>query len=40
MVVAYVVEPACGTKTMAMVMVVLIAVLFWVEDVFGKDVEG
>jgi len=31
---------ASAAVLMAMVMVVLIAVLFWVEDVFGKDVEG
>lgn len=31
---------ASAAVLMAMVMVVLIAALFWVEDVFGKDVEG
>ena len=31
---------ASAAVLMAMVMVVLIAVLFWIEDVFGKDVEG
>ena len=31
---------ASAAVLMAMVMVVLIALLFWVEDVFGKDVEG
>lgn len=31
---------ASAAVLMAMVMVVLIAVLFWVEDAFGKDVEG
>ena len=31
---------ASAAVLMALVMVVLIAVLFWVEDVFGKDVEG
>ena len=31
---------ASAAVLMAMAMVVLIAVLFWVEDVFGKDVEG
>ena len=25
---------------LALAMIVLIALLFWVEDVFGKDVEG
>lgn len=31
---------ASAAVLMAMVMVVLIAILFWIEDVFGKDVEG
>ncbi len=31
---------ASAAVLMACVMVVLIALLFWVEDVFGKDVEG
>ena len=31
---------AAAAVLMAMVMVVLIALLFWVEDKFGKDVEG
>ena len=31
---------ASAAVLMALVMVVLIAVLFWIEDVFGKDVEG
>ena len=31
---------ASAAVMMALVMVVLIAVLFWVEDIFGKDVEG
>ena len=31
---------ASAAVLMAMVMVVLIALLFWIEDVFGKDVEG
>lgn len=31
---------ASAAVLMAMVMVVLIAVLFWIEDIFGKDVEG
>jgi len=31
---------AAAAILMAMAMIVLIALLFWVEDVFGKDVEG